>query len=178
MYFAEHGRVYLREVNLADSSKIVCWKGDLLMRRMSIGLTTEVTLMNQDEDIRRSLKAKDELYTIICLKGTNQAIGYIRINWMDTDQTMAWLRFGLGEQRGKGFATEAIIALINNLFNKGMVRMEAEVYAYNHKSLRLLDKLGFQREGLKRSAHYEEGTYHDVICFGLLKSDWDKRWNL
>ena len=41
------GKVYLREIQLSDVETIVQWKNGKLLRKMSIGLDTEVTYDNQ-----------------------------------------------------------------------------------------------------------------------------------
>lgn len=52
---------------------------------------------------------------------------------------------------------------------RGMHRVELTVVANNHRAIRLYEKVGFQREGLKReNYHGEDGRYHDEIVMGLL----------
>jgi ribosomal-protein-alanine N-acetyltransferase len=66
-------------------------------------------------------------------------------------------------------------SLLIRLFRRGAHRIEAEVFSFNHVSLRLLENLGFQREGLKREAHHHSGQYFDIHVLGLLKSDLRRR---
>ena len=50
-----------------------------------------------------------------------------------------------------------------------MHRVELTVVADNHRAVRLYEKLGFQREGLKRENYFaEDGKYHDEIIMGIL----------
>ncbi|MEQ4206886.1 GNAT family protein [Actinopolymorpha sp. B9G3] len=52
-------------------------------------------------------------------------------------------------------------------------RVEAETIADNHESVRLLKRLGFQREGIRRAYSLEEdGTFHDGAIYGLLAHDY------
>jgi ribosomal-protein-alanine N-acetyltransferase len=88
---------------------------------------------------------------------------------MDYHKRFAWLRFGLGEERGKGYAHEALSLLAHKLFSSNCHRIEAEVYDFNARSLALLERLGFKREGVKREAHHDSDGYHDVIVLGLLR---------
>ncbi len=48
-------------------------------------------------------------------------------------------------------------------------RVELTVVADNHRAIRLYEKVGFQREGLKRENYLgEDGKYHDEIIMGIL----------
>lgn len=43
----------------------------------------------------------------------------------------------------------------------------------NVRSIRLVERLGFQREGTQRLASLEDdGSYSDRALYGLLKSEW------
>ena len=169
--FCEGDKVYLRTVQMEDVPLIVKWKGDPLVWRMAVGREAEVTLANQEDDVRGAIDSEKELYFIIAVKETDQAIGYVRINWMDETKRFAWLRFALAEQRGRGYAKDALKALLAHLFVGGVHRIEAEVYEFNERSLGLLESLGFKREGRKREAHFDSERYVDVVVLGLLKED-------
>lgn len=43
--------------------------------------------------------------------------------------------------------------------------------AYNGSSKALLTKLNFQHEGTQRDQYYEDGTYHDLDLFAVLKRE-------
>lgn len=48
-------------------------------------------------------------------------------------------------------------------------RVELTVVAENHRAIKLYEKVGFQREGLKRENYLgEDGKYHDEIEMGIL----------
>jgi RimJ/RimL family protein N-acetyltransferase len=50
-----------------------------------------------------------------------------------------------------------------------MHRIELTVIADNHRAIRLYEKVGFQREGLKRENYLaEDGKYHDEVVMGIL----------
>lgn len=52
---------------------------------------------------------------------------------------------------------------------RGLHRIELTVVADNHRAVHLYEKVGFQREGVKRENYLgEDGTYHDEIIMGLL----------
>lgn len=48
-------------------------------------------------------------------------------------------------------------------------RVELTVVAENHRGVHLYEKVGFQREGVKRENFLgDDGKYHDEIVMGIL----------
>ena len=47
-----------------------------------------------------------------------------------------------------------------------------QVLARNERSLRFHEHQGFAREGVLRQQHFDGQAYQDVVCFGLLASEW------
>ncbi|MDP5276282.1 GNAT family N-acetyltransferase [Chengkuizengella axinellae] len=168
--FCETNRLFLRSVQLEDSALIAKWKSDELLKKMSIGLNTVITEQNQQEDIHKSIELKQPYY-IITIKNLNKSIGYVRLNWMDDTNYFGWLRFGLGEERGHGYAKEALYSYIEKVFKSGTKRIDAEVYEFNKISFNLLQSIGFMHEGTRRKAYYSNNVFSDVHTLGLLQSD-------
>jgi RimJ/RimL family protein N-acetyltransferase len=54
----------------------------------------------------------------------------------------------------------------------GFEKICGQALAYNAQSIKFHHKLGFQQEGLLRNQHYDGKSFHDVYCFGLLRSEW------
>ena len=74
---------------------------------------------------------------------------------------------------GQGLMREALAAVLRHGFEAmGLNRIEAFVHPQNTRSVRLLQRMGFQREGLLRGYLYQEGRSHDEFIFSLLKGDW------
>jgi RimJ/RimL family protein N-acetyltransferase len=74
--------------------------------------------------------------------------------------------------QGHGYAAEAVRCLLDRLFRDGMHRVSAECDARNTASARLLDRLGFRREGLRLQHTLVNGEWTDDLLFGLLAADW------
>ena len=74
---------------------------------------------------------------------------------------------------GRGLMTEGLHEMLGFGFDEmALNRIEADVTVGNEASVRVLDKLGFQREGLLRQRGFWKGGYHDLLLFSLLRSDW------
>jgi RimJ/RimL family protein N-acetyltransferase len=76
----------------------------------------------------------------------------------------------------KGIMIEALTTVIDFAFTGlGLHRIEADSDTGNTASLRLLEKLGFQREGLFRERWHVYEEWQDSVMLGLLESDWAGR---
>jgi RimJ/RimL family protein N-acetyltransferase len=74
---------------------------------------------------------------------------------------------------GHGYATEAARALLQWGFDTlELNRVQAETDTRNAASARVLEKLGFVREGTLREDCIVNGEVSDSWVFGLIKRDW------
>ena len=75
--------------------------------------------------------------------------------------------------QGQGYASEAVRAVLGHLFRvRGLHKVSAECDARNTASARLLDRVGFTREGHRRSHTWIKGEWTDDLLFGLLATEW------
>ena len=74
---------------------------------------------------------------------------------------------------GQGLMTEALGVLLRFGFERmDLNRVEADVTVGNDGSARVLEKLGFQEEGVLRQRGFWKGDYHDLRLFSLLREEW------
>ena len=73
---------------------------------------------------------------------------------------------------GLGFMTEALREVLHHGF-EGMWlnKIQAIVHPENTRSASLLEKLGFQKEGLLRQYHRVLDEYYDHLLYSLLRTD-------
>ena len=83
----------------------------------------------------------------------------------------AELGYYLGEPYwGKGFATEAVRQICDYIYrNTDIIRIFAEPFAYNTASCRVLEKAGFQLEGLLRSNAVKNGRTLDMKMYARIR---------
>jgi RimJ/RimL family protein N-acetyltransferase len=75
------------------------------------------------------------------------------------------------EARGRGLATRAVRAVAREAFASGFSRIEANVRIGNDASVRVLERAGFSREGVKRSLLRHGGGRADATFFSLLPGE-------
>jgi aminoglycoside 6'-N-acetyltransferase len=100
-------------------------------------------------------------------------IGDVGVNLHD-NRMQAEIGFTLAAgYQGHGYATEAVRRVMEHLFDdQGLHRVSAECDARNTSSARLLDRLGFQREGHRPANTWIKGEWTDDLLFGLLADQW------
>jgi RimJ/RimL family protein N-acetyltransferase len=72
------------------------------------------------------------------------------------------------EARGRGVATRVVRALVEHAFANGILRVEAVVRIGNTPSERVLERVGFEREGVKRKLLRHDGVRVDATLFALV----------
>ena len=74
--------------------------------------------------------------------------------------------------RGRGVGVAAARALQRHLFGeRGLHRLQMEVYGFNERGLRHAERAGWVREGVRRSAYWRDETWVDGVLFGLVEED-------
>lgn len=109
------------------------------------------------------------------LKSGNQLAGDMAVR-MDADRKQAEIGFTLAPFfQGTGLAFEALSALLNHLFAvRDLHRAYASVDPDNMRSIKLLERLGFRREGHFRKSYWMRGSWYDDVIFGLLDEEWER----
>lgn len=79
---------------------------------------------------------------------------------------------GKAEHRGKGYGTEAKMLLLDYAFNTlNLRKICSNVYDFNGRSKRCLEKCGYHVEGVRKEQHYRNGRYCDDILLAIFKND-------
>jgi [ribosomal protein S5]-alanine N-acetyltransferase len=103
-----------------------------------------------------------------------RVIGEVSLGIEPSDQT-ANLGYAIARQHwGRGFATEAARAVVDYGFGSfGLAKVFARADPRNVASIRVLEKLKMQREGLLRSHFIRRGERVDRLMYGLLREEWE-----
>jgi len=112
------------------------------------------------------------LQVAVCLKG-KELIGDIGIHFMG-DGYQAEIGYTFSpEFQGKGYASEAVRAVIDYLFAKlNKHRITGSVDPDNSKSIKLLENLGFRKEAHFIKSFRLNDKWYDDCVYALLADEW------
>jgi ribosomal-protein-alanine N-acetyltransferase len=111
------------------------------------------------------------------IKGSPCLIGTCGFNAWNSKMKNAVIGYELMPNYwGKGYAQESVWAIIEAAFSGGLPcgpihRVQADTVPGNLGSEKLLKRIGFKEEGLRRDAGFWKNKFHDLKCFGLLKHE-------
>lgn len=150
-------------------------------RVMQFSNSAPWTRLEQAQELIGGSRGWLALGTAVCLgivaKDTTGLIGTCTLFDISRSSRRAEVGFLLGlSSWGRGYVTEALVALLNYAFGQlSLNRIEADTDPRNLAATRVLEKLGFVREGLLRERWITDGQKSDSALYGLLRSDWDSR---
>ena len=173
----KHGRITLRHMQQADLPVVMKAMADSLARgdfnpSRILGPQSVLKRFNEDgysSDEREMLLVCDESGAVIgnVLHFPAKRYSTAReIGWTIHDPAL----------RGRGYATEAVSALIDYLFRSYPInRLECNTSTANLASIRLAEKCGFVREGVLRGLVFVAGVYVDDVVFSIVRAEWQAR---
>lgn len=148
-----------------------------LNQKKIIGLT-EARHQHWDKEtvvqfIENANKLGESILFGVFLKVNNKPIGNIRLFNFHEIHRRAELSFLFYDTKewGKGYATEALDAVIEYAFQKMKLhRIHADYYEVNSASAKVFEKLGFQNEGIYRDHFWLSNRYVDSVRVGKINS--------
>ena len=168
-------RLHLREIKQEDAESIYKILSDPeVIKYDTFDLLTNI---RQVDDLIRwfghEYKQKHAIFWGISLKDHHEVIGFCKCE-IEVPEVRADLGYDLrSDYWNKGIMTEALNAVIEyTLNNIGVNRIEAAVSTENKGSIRVLEKLGFVKEGILRERSYFKGKCHDMMMLSILKNEY------
>jgi RimJ/RimL family protein N-acetyltransferase len=103
-----------------------------------------------------------------------ELVGTCCLARLDRANRRAELGYALGRAYwGRGYMSDALLAVIDFAFGTlRLQRVYADTDPRNARSIRSLQRLGFQREGCLREHYLVQGEPQDAVVYGLLRSEW------
>ncbi len=135
--------------------------------RRWLGMTEAPPLEAVREYTEKALAANT--VRLVALKGL-KVVGWCDIHPRDREGFRHCGTLGIGllpEYRGMGLGRKLMDEAITRASQAGLLRVELEVYASNAPAIALYEKLGFEREGLKKRGRFIDGAYDDVVQMAL-----------
>ena len=173
-------RLLIRPVQPQDAVAIYDYRGDVENSKF-----LSRTMASLDETKEFIAKCEPEFnqhgswyQTVLVSKDNNKVIGDVGLHFTAQDVSNSTVEIGYTLNQkywGKGFAYEALQALISKLFREQQKhRICASVDPRNVASIGLLEKLGFRKEAHFVKSLFFRGEWVDDVVYGLLNDDWQE----
>lgn len=137
-----------------------------------------MTDISQAEQMVRHFKSDFEtkrgIRWAIILEEERRFVGTIGLNHLSLGMKRAEIGYEIHPHYWRsGITSEALKAVVTYTFVKlGLNRIGAVTFLDNHASIGLLQKSGFQKEGILRSYLYQNGKSYDGLLFSRLREEW------
>lgn len=172
----ESERLIIRTLRMSDLQDCFALTSDAHVMSKTVALTKHTSLNECSDYLKQIIDAYEHnnaAWWAVTEKNTDRVIGFCGYVNYAPHFNRAELGYLIAyEQWNKGYGTEACKAVIKYGFmGMQLHRVEATVDTENSASIRVLEKLGMQREGLLRERVLCNGEYRDRYMYGLLVSD-------
>lgn len=137
------------------------------------------------EDDARALIAdqadRDDLvagsWTQLAVEHEGRVVGDVCAG-LDEHSGVAEIGFTLApEHQGRGYATEAALALVTDLVERlGVVRVRADLDPANVASMRVLEAIGLEFEVTTQQSYWWRGAWADNTSYGATAAEW-RAWH-
>lgn len=172
-------RLRLREFRPDDADALYAVHSDPdVMRYWSFpAWTLPEQAVAKVDDILRQRATDNMLVWAIAERESDLLIGSSAVFAINRDQGRAEIGYSLRRDcHGVGLASEALRAILAYLFDSMQLRrIEADIDPRNHGSCRLVERLGFVREGVLRERWNVNDELCDSAIYGLLRDEFRHR---
>jgi ribosomal-protein-alanine N-acetyltransferase len=172
--------VYLRSLVEADlDGPYVGWFND---SEVCFGNSHHVFPYTREsalEYIHRAQETRNHLILAIVTKKDNSHVGNIALQNIHPVYRSAEFSILIGEKSvwGSGVGKEAGRLICDHGFKAlNLHRIYCGTFENNTAMQHLALSLGMVQEGVRREAAFKNGSYLDIIEFGVLKSDYEQKW--
>lgn len=128
-------------------------------------------------ELEKMLDNPTDFQPFIIEKKDNSKIGFIaHFNVIHTGTGTKQLEVGyslIPKERGKGYGTEALQIMLDYLFlSKNVTRIQVQTDVRNAASQRVIEKVGFKKEGILRKNFFMRGELRDCYIYSILREEW------
>lgn len=170
--FLQGRTIYLRALNEQDIlGNYSTWLNDLEITKYNSHGRFPMTVEKLLNFVQMSTQSNTSLVMAVVNIENDDHVGNISlqsINWIDRNAEIAFL---LGEKSywGKGIMLEAGKLIIKHGFNSlNLHRIYCGTSSQNIGMQKLAEKLEMTIEGIRKEALFNNGTYDDIIEYGIL----------
>jgi RimJ/RimL family protein N-acetyltransferase len=166
-------RLLLRPFRIEDAGDVFAFARDEEYAYFLVPGPAPSTRAEVETALRDRIRTPWEERACFAITLAGRVIGEVVLE-IDRLNGIANLGYGVAREHwGQGLATEAGRAVVDYGFRDlQLAKIYARADPRNLGSIRVLEKLGMQREGLLRSHVIRRGERVDRVYYGLLRDEW------
>jgi [ribosomal protein S5]-alanine N-acetyltransferase len=126
----------------------------------------------------RRLQSANQAGFLVCRRDSGALVGVVNVSEIVRGNfRSAYLGYyAFVPEAGRGLMTEGLARVVRHAFGRlGLHRLEANIQPTNLASRRLVQRLGFTREGLSPRYLKVAGAWRDHERWAILREDWRGR---
>ncbi|MBX4174792.1 GNAT family N-acetyltransferase [Streptomyces geysiriensis] len=167
-------RTVLRPFTEADAARMGEIIGDPEVRRFTGSPGHELT-----PELLRSWYGSrsaqpDRLDLAVTDPADGEVLGEVVLHaWVPEERSCTFRTLIGARGRGRGIGTEATRLIVGYAFEElGLHRVQLDAYAFNDRALRVYEKVGFVREGVRREVELRDAVWVDEVLMAVLDHEW------
>lgn len=169
-------KIYLKLFEKEDIPKRVEWINDSKIQD-TLNYDVPTSISKTTAWFNKTLLDNSRREFSIFAKDANQYIGFCGLFNIKTPVMKAELHCVIGdkEYHSGGYGTDAYRVLTNYGFEElGLNRIYGYQLEHNVGAHKVIEKLGWQREGLLRQNTYSHGEIKDQYIVSIIRQDWEE----
>ena len=172
-------RLTLREVLADDADDVFAFRADAEVQRYNlIPMRDRREALSLVRTMQGWYASRYAIQWGITLRDENRVLGLCGLHDWSRQHRRAAIGYDLLRSHwGQGIASEAMREVVRFGFEEmELNRLQALTIVENARSIRLLERLGFTREGVRQEGSWEyDARFRGSVIYGLQRSDYDRR---
>ncbi|MFD2924738.1 GNAT family N-acetyltransferase [Halobacillus naozhouensis] len=170
-------RINLRKVNEGDADIYHKWRNNPVVMENTSPSLDVYTLEETEEFIRVITGSGDSKCYMIELNDQDKSIGIVSLINIDYKNRNAECIIDIGEKDywSNGYGREAMGLVLNYSFlEMNLHKVYLRVFSFNHRAIKLYEKVGFVKEGEHKDHLFRNGQWHGVTSMAIFQEGYLK----
>ena len=163
--------IEIREIEVEDYKELLDFmkkvKGET---NFLLGYPNEIKMSYEDEKEHIKKVKSSETSNYFVVMKNSKIIGCIGFNGNTASKTKHYGTIGISvlkEYWGRGIATALLEKLISWAKEKGIKKINLDVFENNERAIKLYEKFGFKLEGCIEDGIFDGENYINLLVYGL-----------
>lgn len=162
----------IRQMTDVDLEQVLAWRNNVKVRRYML-TQHEISPAEHRQWFERT--SLEPMRRLLIVEEDGLPLGFVHFKGVVPEGIADW-GFYAAPDVPKGSGRKLGVTALDFAFGAlGLHKVCGQALDFNEASIRFHRELGFRQEGVLRQQHRIDGTYHDLICFGLLRDEWTTR---